>query len=103
MPKKVRSAVDLMAFKCRTLKVNACNHQPLSVTFSNNFCLHLQYCLCFSTDDKRLKHIFLRCKGRMEMAKSVLDMYFTARTHIPDVLCNRDPCAQLFKDLTDRM
>ena len=55
------------------------------------------------TDDKRLKHIFLKCKGRMEIAKSALDLYFTVRTHIPEVMSNRDPFAQWFKDLSDRM
>jgi hypothetical protein len=39
----------------------------------------------------------------MEIAKSVLDMYFSIRTHIPEVLSNRDPFAQWFKDLTDKM
>jgi hypothetical protein len=39
----------------------------------------------------------------MEIAKSVMDMYFTVRTSIPEVLSNRDPFAQWFKDLTDRM
>jgi len=55
------------------------------------------------TDEERLKRIFILCKGRMEIAKSVLDMYFTVRTHIPEFLGNRDPFAQWFKDLTDRM
>jgi hypothetical protein len=57
----------------------------------------------YFTDDKRLKHIFIKCKGRMEIAKSVLDLYFTARTHIPEVMSNRDPFAQWFKDLTERV
>jgi len=57
----------------------------------------------FFTDDKRLKCIFIKCKGRMEITKSALDMYFTLRTHIPEVLGNRDPLAHWFKDLTDRM
>jgi hypothetical protein len=43
----------------------------------------------------------LQCKGRMEIAKSVLDMYFTLRAKIPDVLSNRDPHAPWFKNLTD--
>jgi hypothetical protein len=39
----------------------------------------------------------------MEIAKSLLDMYFTMRTLIPEVMSNRDPHAQWFKDLTERM
>jgi hypothetical protein len=92
---------DRFTFIC--CKHNACNHQPLLVTLANNFCFHLHYSLSFFTDEERMKRIFIQCRGRMEIAKSVLDMYFTVRTHIPEVLSNRDPFSQWFKDLSERM
>lgn len=65
--------------------------------------LYMQPHLPHINDDRRVTRIFLLCKGRMEIAKSVLDMYFSIRTHIPEVLSNRDPFAQWFKDLTDKI
>jgi hypothetical protein len=35
MPKKLRPAVDLMAFKCRTLKVKTFDRLKLFITFHN--------------------------------------------------------------------
>jgi hypothetical protein len=36
MPKKLRPEVDLMAFKCRTLKVNTCIRLSLVITANKN-------------------------------------------------------------------
>jgi hypothetical protein len=55
------------------------------------------------SDDRRLERVILQCKGRMEIVKSVIDMYFTLRTKMPEVLANRDPFASWFKNLTDNM
>ncbi|PNF22552.1 hypothetical protein B7P43_G13681 [Cryptotermes secundus] len=65
--------------------------------------LHKQPHLPHINDDLRLERVVLQCKGRMEIAKSVIDMYFTLRGKIPEVLSNRDPFAPWFKDLTDRI
>lgn len=65
--------------------------------------LHKQPHLPHINDDRRLERVILQCKGRMEIAKSVLDMYFTLRAKIPEVLSNRDPYAPWFKDVTDSM
>ena len=55
----------------------------------------------FVSDEEYLKRLFLQCKGRMEIAKSVLDMYFTVRGKIPEVMSNRDPCQPWFRTISD--
>jgi hypothetical protein len=50
MPKKLRPAVDLMAFKCRTLKVNSAEH------------VHVQYLVCtVASLDTQLIYSDLSC------------------------------------------
>ncbi|KAK5647007.1 hypothetical protein RI129_005471 [Pyrocoelia pectoralis] len=47
--------------------------------------------LCFTVDDQLIL-AFLRCsKFSIERTKEKIDNYYTMRTLVPEVLCNRDP------------
>jgi hypothetical protein len=56
--------------------------------------------LVFFTDDGRMETLFLRCKGSIEKCKQTIDMYYTLRSALPELLCNRDPSASWFKQMT---
>lgn len=43
------------------------------------------------TDDQFLVTFLRGCKYSLEMAKKKLDMFYTLRTHIPEMLSDRDP------------
>ncbi|XP_037051089.1 retinol-binding protein pinta-like [Bradysia coprophila] len=43
------------------------------------------------TDDQFLISFLRGCKFSMEMTKKKLDMFYTLRTHIPEMLADRDP------------
>jgi hypothetical protein len=46
------------------------------------------------TDDQFLVTFLRGCKYSLERAKSKLDMFYTIRTHIPELFFNRDPADQ---------
>ncbi|KAJ4426587.1 hypothetical protein ANN_26385 [Periplaneta americana] len=49
------------------------------------------------SDDARLERWIIRCKNSLERTKQSLDMYYTLKTVVPDMLMNRDPQADWFK------
>ncbi|XP_069698960.1 alpha-tocopherol transfer protein-like [Periplaneta americana] len=65
--------------------------------------LRMQPHLPFFDDEKRLLRMFIQCKGRMEVTKSSLDMYFSIRGKIPEVFGNRDPFAAWFKKIAEKV
>ncbi|PSN57100.1 hypothetical protein C0J52_01307 [Blattella germanica] len=58
--------------------------------------LELQRHLPQEIENGRLEQMFLRCKASLERTKKVLDMYYSLRNIIPEVLCDRDPEAPWF-------
>ncbi|XP_069698920.1 alpha-tocopherol transfer protein-like [Periplaneta americana] len=48
-------------------------------------------------DDARLERWIIRCKNSLERTKHSLDMYYSLKTVLPDMLMNRDPHADWFK------
>lgn len=46
------------------------------------------------TDDQFLVTFLRGCKYSMEKAKQKLDMFYTLRTHIPELMLDRDPLDQ---------
>ncbi|PSN57146.1 hypothetical protein C0J52_01304 [Blattella germanica] len=65
--------------------------------------LRLQPHLPDDHDEARLKNLFLQCKGRLEEAKIALDVLYTARGKIPEILGNRDPLGEWFQTITDTL
>ncbi|XP_069698959.1 alpha-tocopherol transfer protein-like [Periplaneta americana] len=53
--------------------------------------LELQPHLPHDYDEARVESLFLRCKASVERCKEVIDMYYTVRSAIPEIFCNRDP------------
>jgi hypothetical protein len=45
-----------------------------------------------------METLFLRCKASIEKCKQTIDMYYTLRSAVPEILCNRDPCDPWFKE-----
>lgn len=43
------------------------------------------------TDDQFLMSFLRGCKYKLEKVKQKLDMFYTLRTHIPELLLDRDP------------
>lgn len=51
-------------------------------------------------DEGRLERRYMWCKASMERTKSSLDMYYTLRNAVPDILSNRDPFSPWFSQIT---
>jgi hypothetical protein len=49
-------------------------------------------------DEARMETLFLRCKASIEKCKQTIDIYYTLRSAVPEILCNRDPCDPWFKE-----
>jgi hypothetical protein len=47
-----------------------------------------------------METLFIRCKASIEKCKQTIDMYYTLRTAIPEIFCNRDPYEPWFKQVT---
>ncbi|KAJ9582715.1 hypothetical protein L9F63_022939 [Diploptera punctata] len=50
-------------------------------------------------DDSRLERWLIRCKNSLEKTKNSIDMYYTLKNEIPEILCNRDPSEPWFKNI----
>lgn len=50
-------------------------------------CSHLKA----RTDDQFLVSFLRGCKYKLEKAKTKLDMFYTLRTHMPELMLDRDP------------
>ncbi|XP_069698919.1 alpha-tocopherol transfer protein-like [Periplaneta americana] len=48
-------------------------------------------------DDARLERWIIRCKNSLERTKHSLDMYYSLKTVVPEMLLDRDPQADWFK------
>lgn len=62
--------------------------------------LKLQPHLPHDYDEGRLERRYIWCKASLERTKSSLDMYYTLRAAVPDILSNRDPFSAWFKQIT---
>jgi hypothetical protein len=62
---------------------------------------HLHYYVYVCTDDGRLERWIIRCKNSLEGTKKSLDLYYTLKTAIPDILLGRDPCNQWFRKVVN--
>ncbi|PSN57140.1 hypothetical protein C0J52_01303 [Blattella germanica] len=65
--------------------------------------LSMQSHLPQNVDDGRLERWLIRCKNSMEKTKTSLDMYYTLKNVVPDILCNRDPTATWFMDISNEV
>ena len=52
------------------------------------------------SDDRRLEHWLLRCKNRLEKVKKTLDLYYTLKTKVPDIMTGWDTKADWFKSIS---
>ena len=51
-------------------------------------------------DEARMETLFIRCKGSIEKCKKTIDIYYTLRSALPEIFCNRDPYELWFKQVT---
>ncbi|KDR19512.1 Retinaldehyde-binding protein 1-like protein 2 [Zootermopsis nevadensis] len=51
-------------------------------------------------DEGRLERRFVWCKASLERTKSAIDMYYTLRAVVPEILSNRDPFSPWFRQIT---
>jgi hypothetical protein len=51
-------------------------------------------------EETRIENLFIRCKGSIEKCKQTIDMYYTLRSVLPEIFCNRDPYEPWFKQVT---
>jgi len=51
-------------------------------------------------DEARMETLFIRCKRSIEKCKHTIDMYYTLRSALPEIFCNRDPYEPWFKQVT---
>jgi hypothetical protein len=58
-------------------------------------CPHLKV----RTDDQFLVTFLRGCKFSLEKAKQKFDLYYTVRSHLPEVMLNRDPYDDKMKKL----
>ncbi|PSN57107.1 hypothetical protein C0J52_01295 [Blattella germanica] len=63
--------------------------------------LKLQPHLPHDYDEGRIERRYIWCKASLERTKSSLDMYYTLRGAVPEILSNRDPSLPWFKQITD--
>jgi hypothetical protein len=54
------------------------------------------------TDDQFLITFLRSCKFSLEKAKHKLDMFYTLRSHMPEVMQNRDPFEPNLKEIIDK-
>ncbi|XP_021919716.1 uncharacterized protein LOC110829859 [Zootermopsis nevadensis] len=62
--------------------------------------LMLQPHLPYDDDEGRLERRFVWCKASLERTKSAIDMYYTLRAVVPEILSNRDPFSPWFRQIT---
>jgi hypothetical protein len=53
----------------------------------------------FFPDEARMETLFTRCKASIEKCKQTIDMYYTLRSAVPEILYNRDPDETWFKEV----
>ncbi|XP_014219813.1 alpha-tocopherol transfer protein-like [Copidosoma floridanum] len=54
-------------------------------------------------DDKRLEHFLFSCKNSLERCKMRLEIYFSARTALPEFFSDRDPMGRDIQDCCDNV
>lgn len=52
------------------------------------------------TEDYRLEHWIIGCKNSLEHTKACLDMYYSFKNIMPDMLTERDPAGDWFENIT---
>jgi hypothetical protein len=50
-------------------------------------------------DDQFLVNFLRGCKYSLEKAKHKLDLFYTVRTHAPDLIANRDPLEKMSREI----
>jgi len=55
------------------------------------------------SDDGRLERWLIRCKNSTEEVKKSLDLYYTLRTNVPELLTGWDTKGDWFKTATNNM
>lgn len=61
--------------------------------------LSMQPHLPNNVDDGRLERWLIRCKNSLEKTKTSIDMYYTLKNMMPEILCDRDPAKPWFKQI----
>jgi hypothetical protein len=51
-------------------------------------------------DEAQMETLFIRCKASIEKCKQTIDTYYTLRSALPEIFCNRDPNEPWFKQIT---
>jgi hypothetical protein len=53
------------------------------------------------SDDGRLERWLIRCKNSTEKVKQTLELHYTLRTNVPDLMTGWDTNADWFKEATN--
>ena len=51
------------------------------------------------SDDSRLERWLIRCKNSIEKVKKTLDLYYTLRTNVPDIMTGWDTKGDWFESI----
>jgi len=57
--------------------------------------------MLYIADDGRLERWLVRCKNSTEKVKMTLDLYYTLRTNVPDLMTGWDTEAEWFKEASN--
>jgi len=55
------------------------------------------------SDDGRLEHWLIRCKNSTEKVKKPLDLYYTLRKHVPEIMTGWDTKGEWCKSASRNM
>jgi len=63
----------------------------------------LQYHVTQVSDDGRLERWLIRCKNSTEKVKKTLDLYYTLRTNVPEIMTDWDTKGDWIKSAWSNM
>jgi hypothetical protein len=75
--------------------------------FKNKHVCDLPITFCSPTlcvicaEDGRLERWIIRCKNRLEKTKTSVDMYYSLKTVMPEIMLERDPSSQWFQEVVN--
>ena len=55
------------------------------------------------SDDGRLERWLIRCKNSTEKVKKTLDLHYTLRTHVPEIMTGWDTKAEWWKNASSNL